>query len=240
MTNRFGDWRIWVGSITSVLWIGFGLVYVFGVIGWEAFLGQGMDVLGSFLEGAFAPLAFLWLVIGLFIQQNQLARNTDELRRTNEQSIKQTEAIAATERNARQEAFFKISENVQKQLNSIAGMILISNKGQVGDGTYSEEELAEFWRQHTSGDHEFFARKLLNSALGDEAVLQDLFFGTAIRQKHAENYMKNFRRLLRLAKDCDVEDTITDSIKDTAHGLLFKYLRQHRSIELVSGDRALD
>ena len=62
MTNRFGDWRIWVGSITSVLWIGFGLVYVFGVIGWEAFLGQGMDVLGSFLEGAFAPLAFLWLV----------------------------------------------------------------------------------------------------------------------------------------------------------------------------------
>ena len=233
MTNRFGDWRIWVGSITSVLWIGFGLVYVFGVIGWEAFLGQGMDVLGSFLEGAFAPLAFLWLVIGL-------ARNTDELRRTNEQSIKQTEAIAATERNARQEAFFKISENVQKQLNSIAGMILISNKGQVGDGTYSEEELAEFWRQHTSGDHEFFARKLLNSALGEEAVLQDLFFGTAIRQKHAENYMKNFRRLLRLAKDCDVEDTITDSIKDTAHGLLFKYLRQHRSIELVSGDRALD
>ena len=110
-----------------------------------------MDVLGSFLEGAFAPLAFLWLVIGLFIQQNQLARNTDELRRTNEQSIKQTEAIAATERNARQEAFFKISENVQKQLNSIAGMILISNKGQVGDGTYSEVELAEFWRQHTSG-----------------------------------------------------------------------------------------
>ena len=191
MTNRFGDWRIWVGSITSVLWIGFGLVYVFGVIGWEAFLGQGMDVLGSFLEGAFAPLAFLWLVIGLFIQQNQLARNTDELRRTNEQSIKQTEAIAATERNARQEAFFKISENVQKQLNSIAGMILISNKGQVGDGTYSEEELAEFWRQHTSGDHEFFARKLLNSALGDEAVLQDLFWyrhTTKTRRKLHEEF----------------------------------------------------
>lgn len=240
MANRLGDWRIWVGSIISALWIGLGLAYVFGVVGWEGFFGQGMDVLGSFLEGAFAPLAFLWLVIGLFIQQNQLARNTDELRRTNEQSIKQTEAIAATERNARQEAFFKISENVQKQLNSIAGMILISNKGQVGDGTYSEAELAEFWRQHTSGDHEFFARKLLNSALGDEAVLQDLFFGTAIRQKHTENYLKNFRRLLRLAKDCDVEDTITDSIKDTAHGLLFKYLRQHRPSEPLSDDRALN
>ena len=140
---------------------------------------------------AFAPL---WLVIGLFIQQNQLARNTDELRRTNEQSIKQTEAIAATERNARWH-------------------FLRSRKNHCGDDTYlqqragwrgySEEELAEFWRQHTSGDHEFFARKLLNSA---QAVLQDLFFGTAIRQKHAENYMKNFRRLLRLAKDCDVED----------------------------------
>ena len=47
--------------------------------------------------------------------------------------------------------------------------------------TVGEIFLAEFWRQHTSGDHEFFARKLLNSALGDEAVLLVFWFG----QKHA-------------------------------------------------------
>jgi len=32
--------------------------------------------IGSFLEGAFAPLAFLWLVIGHFMQQREIASPT--------------------------------------------------------------------------------------------------------------------------------------------------------------------
>jgi hypothetical protein len=50
----------------------------------------------------FPGFAFLWLVLGLFIQQQELANNTQELRRTSEQSAIQTQAIAATEMNARQ------------------------------------------------------------------------------------------------------------------------------------------
>ena len=60
-----------------------------------------LGVIGNFLEGAFAPLAFLWLVLGLFMQQRELSNNTEMLRRTSEQSEKQTQAIAATEMNAR-------------------------------------------------------------------------------------------------------------------------------------------
>ncbi len=74
-------------------------------------------------------MAFLWLVIGLFIQQRELADNTEVLRQTSIQSEKQTQAIAATEMNARQEIFFKIAENVRGQLGGIAGMLFISSMG---------------------------------------------------------------------------------------------------------------
>jgi len=42
----------------------------------------------------------------LFIQQRELADNTEVMRRTVEQSEMQTQAIAAIEMNARQETFF--------------------------------------------------------------------------------------------------------------------------------------
>ena len=32
--------------------------------------------MGRFLEGTFAPLAFLWLVMGYFLQQKELSENT--------------------------------------------------------------------------------------------------------------------------------------------------------------------
>ena len=98
---RDRDWRIWLGLAITVLWIAGGLLYLARVT--ETSPGQnfGLEAVGSFLEGAFAPLAFLWLVLGLFIQQRELANNTEALRHTSEQSAKQTQAIAATEMNAR-------------------------------------------------------------------------------------------------------------------------------------------
>jgi hypothetical protein len=219
----------------SAIWIGSGLYYIVGFVGWDVFWAQGTDALGSFLEGAFAPLAFLWLVIGLFIQQKELARNNEELAKTNEHSSQQTQAIAATELNARQETFFKISENVRRQLSNIAGMLLISAKGPVGDQTFSAQEIGAFWERHSSGDDEFFSRQLLTMAgPGAEELFKDLFYGTEIRTRHSENYIKNIRRLLRLASDCDIDGIISDSLRDTAHGLLYRRMRDfHPNIEAL-------
>lgn len=215
------DWRIWVGSALSTLWIGSGLFYLFNIVGWDRFWEQGTDQLGSFLEGAFAPLAFLWLVIGLFIQQKELAKNNVELRKTNEQSRRQTEAIAATALNARQETFFMIAGGVRQQLGSITGMLLMSSKGAVGDNTFSAEQFADYWQRHSTGDDEFFARQFLTLVFSGEETFEDLFYGTEIRIRHTENFKRIFRRLLKLAGDCDVDDIITESMKDTAHGVLY-------------------
>ena len=97
------DWRIIFALALTFLWFTFLAIYIARNVGWGSFLDLPIDEMGTFLEGAFAFLAFLWLVIGLFIQQSVLAENNEELRRNNLDSEKQTLAIAATELNARQE-----------------------------------------------------------------------------------------------------------------------------------------
>ncbi len=87
-----------------------GVWYVHGIYASDPAQTNSIDAVGSFLEGVFAPLAFLWLILGLFIQQRELADNTEAIRHSVLQSEKQTLAIAATEMNARQETFFKIAE----------------------------------------------------------------------------------------------------------------------------------
>ena len=72
---RHTDWRIWFGLVVTFFWIFGGAWYLF--YSFESNPDQALTLatIGSFLEGAFAPLAFLWLVLGLFIQQRELANN---------------------------------------------------------------------------------------------------------------------------------------------------------------------
>jgi hypothetical protein len=101
-------------------------------------------------------------VIGLFIQQQELANNTEALRKTSEQSEIQTQAIAATEMNARQGTFFKIAESVRHQLGGISGMLLVSGLGPVGSGRISRDQMDELFRQSAGGDYEVFARMFIS------------------------------------------------------------------------------
>ena len=216
----FKDWRIILGLVVTILWLLLGYLYIYNNTNIGSFRQLPIDAMGSFLEGAFAPLAFLWLVIGLFIQQSVLAENNEELRRNNLNSEKQTQAIAATELNARQGTFFKIAENTRRQLGSIAGILFISSQGPVGNENYTAEEIAELWKQFASGDYEVFPRLFLSFQGSSETEISDLYYGTELRKIHTGNYIVGFDRLLRLAKDCDSENIISDSLIYSAHGLL--------------------
>ncbi|MBT8147439.1 MAG: hypothetical protein KJN90_11340 [Gammaproteobacteria bacterium] len=220
------DRRIWFGLAATFIWVLLGIVYISGNVGWSSFVSLPIDEMGTFLEGAFAPLAFLWLVIGLFIQQTVLAENNRELRRTNLQSEKQTQAIAATELNARQETFFKIAENTRKQLGAISGLLFISSQGPVGDENFTQEELNEFWQQYASGDYEVFSRRFLTMS-GDPGVsMEDLLYGTEIRERHSNNFIVGYDRLLKLAAECDSDHIIQDALVYSAHGLLNIRMRE--------------
>ncbi len=225
------DWRIQFGLALTILWFVFLALYIARNVGWPNFLDLPIDEMGTFLEGAFAFLAFLWLVIGLFIQQSVLAENNEELRRNNLHSEKQTQAIAATEMNARQEAFFKISEAIRRQLGAICGLLFISSQGPVGNKKYSSEDLADLWKQFASGDFEVFSRMFLTMAASDEVNLEELFYGTEIRRNHTDNFLVGFDRLINLARGCDSDNIILDSMLYSAHGLLNSRMREmHPSV----------
>ncbi len=219
------DWRILFGLIVTIIWLLLGAVYISSSVGWSGFADLPFDDMGSFLEGAFAPLAFLWLVIGLFIQQKVLAENNRELRDSNIVSERQAVAIAATEQNARQETFFKIADNTRRQLGGIAGLLLQSSKGPQGDSTYSDAEFMEMWHLFATGDYEIFSRRFLILA-GKGADLQPLFYGTQIRCTHTDNFIVNFDRLLKLARECDINNIISDAQVHSAHGLLSSRMRE--------------
>lgn len=219
------DLRILFGLVVTIIWLLLGALYISYTVGWANFGRMPMEAMGNFLEGAFAPLAFLWLVIGLFIQQTVLAENNRELRDSNIVSERQATAIAATELNARQETFFKIADNTRRQLGGISGLLLQSSKGPAGDETYSEAEFMEMWHLFATGDFEIFSRRFLILA-GKGVDLQPLFYGTQIRSTHTDNFIVNFDRLLKLAKECDTNSIIFDAQVHSAHGLLSSRMRE--------------
>ena len=219
------DWRIWFGIAVTLLWIAGGAWYVVDVYRASPAEGFPLDVIGGFLEGAFAPLAFLWLVIGLFIQQRELARNSQALRRTSEQSEKQTLAIAATEMNARQETYFRIKDDVFHHLGSVCGMLYSSSMGPSGIGEMDRAQMDDAFRAVAAGDREIFARLFLMMEMLEDEDLSEMFFGTDIRRTHAATFMQSFERLRSLARNCDVDGIIEDSLMQTGFGLLYRKLR---------------
>jgi len=224
---RDRDWRIWLGIVITFFWITGGIWYVRVINSADPTQTYSMDAVGSFLEGAFAPLAFLWLVLGLFIQQRELADNTEVMRRTVEQSEMQTRAIAATEMNARQETFFKIAEDVKHQLGGISGMLFVSGLGPVGSGRFDRKKMDEQFSKASRGDSSLFARQFISEDFEAEGGLAMLLYGTEIRRRHTENYRKTFERLCRLARNCDVDGIIEDSLNQSALGLLYQRMLEN-------------
>ena len=238
---RKRDWRIWFGIVVTLVWVGGGGWYVFGVMRADATNQLSPEALGSFLEGAFAPLAFLWLVIGLFIQQRELANNSKAIRKASKQSEKQTAAIAATEMNARQETFFKIAENVRNQLGGITGMLFISCFGATEGQLVPRDRIAEMWHMLARRDDQVFGREFLLLDADDYGGYRSLFYKTKIRRRHTKNFMRTFARLMVMAKECDADNgIIADSLAQTAHGLIYNRMIAARPDDLHAQNASVD
>ena len=239
---RQTDWRIFMGIIVTALWLIAGIMYLRGSsISRATIFDIPIEDIGSFLEGAFAPLAVLWLVIGLFIQQRELADNTEVLRQTSIQSEKQTQAIAATEMNARQETFFKIAENVRSQLGGIAGMLFISSMGATEGQLVPRERISEMWHMLARRDDQVFAREFLLFDADQYGGYEALFYKTEIRRRHTRNFVRTFERLMVMARNCDSDNgIIADSLAQTAHGLLYNRMIKFRPADLEDDCKPVD
>jgi hypothetical protein len=231
------DWRTWFGLTLTFAWLLLGYIYIRITVGWSAFTVLPADELGNFLEGAFAPLAFLWLVIGYFIQQRELERNTaalssqlHQIERSAEQSVIQSKKLAESELHARQETFLTIAENVRRQLGTTVGLLFISSQSAAADGTVTQEEQSALFSRLGQSDPEVFTRRLLEThiILNDEASRFALFYGTQVRARHTNNFLFTFERLLARAEAVDSDQIIRDSLYGTGHGLLYQIAKRHQ------------
>ena len=232
------DWRIWLGLALTVAWLLLGALYIFIRVGWSNVIDLPADILGNFLEGAFAPLAFLWLVIGYFLQHRELEQNTEalraqavEIKRTAEQAIIQSQQMAASELHARQEAFLRLASTVRNQLGAIAGLLFISSQGATGDGTVSSEEISKLFSTASARDPEVFSRRLLETHLqeNDPDRRFDLFYGTEVRARHTNSFIHTFERLLKRAGEVDRDDMLRDSLMASGHGFVYRIMKQHQA-----------
>lgn len=236
--GRIPDWRIWLGMGLTAAWLMLGALYITQHIGWTRVATLPAEVLGNFLEGAFAPLAFLWLVIGYFLQQKELAQNTDALRmqfreiqRSAEQSVIQSRTIAASELHARQETFLQIATQVRAQLGAIIGLLYLSSQGDSGNGRIDDDEMAGLWSELNRGDPEIFSRRMLavHFEAEDDAERHALFYGTEIRARHTNNFIFTFERLVARARAADTDGILEDAVTGSANGFVYRLALEHRA-----------
>ena len=234
------NWRVWLGLGLTAAWLALGIVYISTSIGWNRFHTIPADQLGSFLEGAFAPLAFLWLVIGYFLQKRELEQNTlalraqaEEIQRQSEQAVIQSEKLAASELHARQEVFLQIARNVKDQLGTISGLLFMSSQGTAaGEGGVDPDQMSQLFAQRAAQDVELFSRMLveLHVRLGDQPDVQAaLFYGSPIRARHSNNFIFTFERMLRRAEAVDPDFIIRDALMTSSHGLCYRLAKRHQA-----------
>lgn len=225
------DWRVAFGLAVTIVWITTGITYLLAIVGLDQFIHLPTADIGSFLEGAFAPLAFLWLVIGHFMQQKEITANTKAIK-IQEQSARRLEI------HSQRDSYFKLLNLVQDQLGAIASFHYISICGPTGTGEFTGEELAEQRSQAGTTDHAWFIRKMVGLAIvsrDDADKVHALFFGTAIRTRHSENFTRTFGKLLDAARAVDTEQMVEDALlHGSAAGMLY------RIIQHVQGNERID
>ena len=70
---------IWIGGIFTAVWLAGGFAYFWLVAGWGTLATAKFNEIGDLLAGFSAPLGFLWFVIALFHQKQQIAMQAEEL-----------------------------------------------------------------------------------------------------------------------------------------------------------------
>ncbi len=230
------DWRVWLGLTITLIWLLVSLTMVQQSVGWSGFLRQSLGELGSFFEGTVAPLAFLWLVLGLFLQQGELAENSRAIQRqyevmlrTAEHAETQARAISANELHARQDTFVELSNLVVRQLAVTTGFLWMSSQVAVPDSPFTDEEIDGLWSRFATGDQHLFGRRLLLLRIGLEpAQVFELFWGTPVRERHSAAYVLAFERLLGVARECDPNGMIVDALQADVPGRVYAQIVEHR------------
>jgi hypothetical protein len=182
---------IWGGAIATALWF-FALAALLAgsprcadaASGWwgAQFLScRSANELGDFLAGAFAPVAFLWLVLAVFLQRSELGLQRKELKEARAVATKGAEAANSQAKAAEAQAKLLGGqyqlEILQEKIRGLA-MYLQKNMASIplshvsGSDYLEETAMPAIWR--VSSDHELVVYERGRSlTIGLESLLEE-------------------------------------------------------------------
>lgn len=221
------DWRLMLASLLTIAYLAALSIYVSDTVGFSNLPSVSIERLGNFLEGAFAPIAFLWLVVGYFLQQKELAQNTraiqmqnEEIKKTAEQAVRQSEAILKSEEHQRRQSFLHIKDVVMRQLSTITSYLYLSSQA-AGVSFLADEEIEKLFERSRQGEGDTFIFEMLRLlAFSGPKYSYKLLYGTEIRRRHTEEFLAVFARLCDEAREADSSHMIADSLNGTVVGRL--------------------
>ena len=158
-TKRPGQKILWgIGIGFTVLW-GWFIAHTsnFSLADLSAL---SLNELGDFFAGVAAPLAFVWLVIGLLFQGHELKLQYKELGNSVEQFKKQTESFRRSEAYQRQGLLFELRRLCEQDLFSLSETIFRLTLGDVRQTQFGYDVSTSFDGETLSGDNQVFAKKI--------------------------------------------------------------------------------
>ena len=238
-STRDSTWLLWLGLSLTGFWVAMQLYYIVAIVGFDSFVEEGPPSVGGFLEGAFAPLAFLWLVVGFFLQREELQRSSrainlqyQEMRRASEHAEIQARAIAGTELHARQEAFLRLAQLIHQQLATSLGLLFMSSQSLFAGGTVPDEAVTAMWTQLGNGDVFVFGRGMMGAHFRGDGMQETwaLYWSTPIRTRHSENFLRIFDRMIERARSCDTDGLLVETLLGSTHGQIHTLMQTVRAI----------
>jgi hypothetical protein len=214
----------WFGLIVTVVWLFGGSFYIFYHEGWSQFINLDPNAHGDFFAGLFAPIAFLWLVIGYLQQTAELRMQREELEmqrketgRLADESSRQSISIEENLKQSRRDVFLKTKELVDFEIEEVARRI----HGPVMPMSRQESMADTF----LAGDRDVYVRGLndrFNGASQQEIAADlnrdDKEFHLALQIKAL------FEFLLDEAKKADDSLSLFHVVESSQKGVLYSHL----------------
>lgn len=228
-----------LAGVVSLLWIGGTLLYVPTTETSSPLrLGFGSDLneMGDYLAGAFAPVAFLWLILGYMQQGHELRNSITEMQNSLDEQKEQTKLIKQSSDVSKRSLFLTIAheiiEEIEDHIKNMASLLRPEWKGSKGEVRKSGGQRYEEGHKHevilfiiecvSDGGKEWREKRLRNT-----------------HQRKRYNNAKNhicylFEKLCRLAEEADGAsgDLVAFYRKDSKIGELYDALKKASDIEV--------
>lgn len=177
-----------IGISATVFWFGFLAAYL--GFNWSRVFSLEPDAFGDFLAGWFAPPAFFWLMITVWLQREELAAQREELARS-------TSVLEAQSKASQVDLLFGIDEFYAQRLSYHLDHILTSG------GLYtSDAERDRTWDLFSRGNRLIIARHLLNKLRrpGHETEVREALRGAlsqeGLRSSNLSHALATYSRLV--------------------------------------------